>query len=85
MGQFVGTLAVLLATAAMCLTPQPGLAQTGQNELDTAADLESKPVIYFDSDEYVVPSACLTAMLMLAFNAVKISCTSSPVHSAARF
>lgn len=28
--------------------------------------IDSRPVIYFDSDEYVVPSTCLTAMLRLA-------------------
>eukprot|EP00435_Cladocopium_sp_Y103_P049020 s1568_g14.t1 len=80
-GQFVGTLAMLLASAAICLTTaQPDIAQTepgqtalGQTEFDAVsegvADLKSNPVIYFDSDKYVVPSACLSAMLIGAIGA----------------
>lgn len=88
-GQFIGTLAMLLATAAICLTSsQPEIAQTepgqtalGQTELDAVSEgvthLKSNPVIYFDSDKYVVPSACLSAMLIGAIGATCcLSCCS---------
>ena len=73
-GQFVGTLAMLLAVAAVYFTTD---SQT-QTQLGTELEhvepekstdldpIDSRPVIYFDSDEYVVPSTCLTAMLRLA-------------------
>lgn len=107
-GQFIGTLAMLLATAAMCLTTsQPEIAQTepgqtalGQTELDAVSEgvthLKSNPVIYFDSDKYVVPSACLSAMLKLASisksketscfeEQLVLSCTVSSLHFATCF
>ena len=107
-GQFIGTLAMLLATAAICLTTsQPDIAQTepgqtalGQTELDAVSEgvtrLKSNPVIYFDSDKYVVPSACLWAMLKLAsisnsketrvfHEQPVLSCSLSPLYFAACF
>ena len=105
-GQFIGTLAMLVATAAICLTTwQPDFAQTepgqtalGQTEMDTVevvTHLKSNPVIYFDSDKYVVPSACLSAMLKLVsisnskeatgFENTVLSCTVSSLHFATCF
>ena len=37
-----------------------------EKSTDPIDPIDSRPVIYFDSDEYVVPSTCLTAMLRLA-------------------
>lgn len=76
-GQFVGALAMLLAVAAVYFTTdsqtqtQLGteLEHVEHVEPEKSTDLDpvdSRPVIYFDSDEYVVPSTCLTAMLRLA-------------------
>ena len=57
---------------------------------------EVEPVIYFDSDKYVVPSACLSAMLKLASisksketscfeEQLVLSCTVSSLHFATCF
>ena len=69
---------MLLGVAAVSFTTPESQTQTqlGQTELlehmehvepEKSTDpIDARPVIYFDSDEYVVPSTCLTAMLRLA-------------------
>lgn len=66
---------MLLAVAAVYFTTDSQTQTQLGTELEHVEHVEpekstdpidSGPVIYFDSDEYVVPSTCLTAMLRLA-------------------